>query len=572
MAQKESLNTGAAEQPQLALSPRQQGQELLKVDRLSGSELLRRVLDQPHPRPFVEALSQQDFYWLIKRVGEEDCLPLLELATTGQWQYVLDLELWHADRLSLPGTITWLARLHQADPRRLARWLFSEGQHLAFLALFKSVEVVLKGHDEDKEISEEFFTLDGVFHVRAKDRVHRKEVEALLRSMAKEDFVRYQALLLSLAGVLPAEMEEELYRLRNVRLAEHGFLPWEEAVAVYAPLPLEKLKKNQSPESTAQGLPEDIRALVPLSPFEHAGQQLLVRRAAAHIRDPELLDRIRLEFAGLCNQIISAEKEPAVDLDLLIRVSRKAGGYVNLALEAACAKDEQRALHLLQERHLVELFRIGFGVALALKWEAERWLLQSWFRERGFDWSFWGEEWGAILDGICRKRPLFYTGSTGPQAYRGFERVDELQAARTAVYQVMALDATLRRLASTAALPAGLSGSPEFDFRPLLFNYWARRLMGLSPGFEALTLEQVRALFLRLREGDKAPPYRMRPGRKALTTFYTDLAPDALKDRPELLAALEQAISAQWTAFEEEYTWVEVEDLDRRFLRFLWVA
>ena len=41
--------------------------------------------------------------------------------------------------------------------------------------------------------------------------------------------------------MIPAESEEEQFRLRNVRLGEKGFLPFHEAVGIYQPLRPEKL-------------------------------------------------------------------------------------------------------------------------------------------------------------------------------------------------------------------------------------------------------------------------------------------------------------------------------------------
>ena len=91
--------------------------------------------------------------------------------------------------------------------------------------------------DEDQEIHDvgpEFFTVDDFFYVRPLQENQREIIENLIRTMAREDTLKYQALLTGLAGVLPAELEEDMYRLKNVRLAEHGFLPREEAIAVYA--------------------------------------------------------------------------------------------------------------------------------------------------------------------------------------------------------------------------------------------------------------------------------------------------------------------------------------------------
>ena len=49
-------------------------------------------------------------------------------------------------------------------------------------------------------------------------------------------------------SLIPSEIEEELFRLRNVRLAEKGFLPFHEAVGVYQPLqPRELAAREKRP-------------------------------------------------------------------------------------------------------------------------------------------------------------------------------------------------------------------------------------------------------------------------------------------------------------------------------------
>jgi len=83
---------------------------------LSGQQALNRILEQDNPKEVVQGLPHEDFFWLIKKVGEDDCLPLLELASPDQWEYLLDLEAWKKDRLHLEQTFLWFKRLQQADP------------------------------------------------------------------------------------------------------------------------------------------------------------------------------------------------------------------------------------------------------------------------------------------------------------------------------------------------------------------------------------------------------------------------------------------------------------------------
>ena len=38
-----------------------------------GAEILNRILKSENPGQLVQELSSEDFYWLMKKIGEEDC-------------------------------------------------------------------------------------------------------------------------------------------------------------------------------------------------------------------------------------------------------------------------------------------------------------------------------------------------------------------------------------------------------------------------------------------------------------------------------------------------------------------
>ncbi|RLC53586.1 MAG: hypothetical protein DRH89_10480, partial [Candidatus Cloacimonadota bacterium] len=188
---------------------------LEKLFALPGRDILNKILNLDDPREMVQGVPCEDFFLLIKKVGEEDSVALLELASVDQWQYLLDLEIWEKDRLDIPHASRWMSLLKQADCRKLVKWLFSEGQYLAHYHFFRTLEVVvINDKDEVFDIPEGFFSLDNVFYIRVLDPQYRESMENIVRVMADEDLTRYQALLLGLAGVLPAEVEEEMYRLR----------------------------------------------------------------------------------------------------------------------------------------------------------------------------------------------------------------------------------------------------------------------------------------------------------------------------------------------------------------------
>ena len=109
--------------------------------------------------------------------------------------------------------------------------------------------------------------------------------------------------------------------------------------------------------------------------------------------DPILIDRVRMEFAGLCNQILSADHLRIENFDQLLRVCRKAAGYLNIGLERLTGKNLALSKQFLEDHALISIFRVGFGAALELKWEAERWLKEAWFFRNNLRPDFWGDEW-----------------------------------------------------------------------------------------------------------------------------------------------------------------------------------
>jgi len=120
---------------------------------LSGKKTLDRVSNHPDPPRLIKSMSSEDFFWLIKKVGADGSLALLKLASTDQWQYILDVESWHKDRLELNRTGQWMQRLLSADPKRFIQWLFSHGQGLAYYYFCQSIVVEVKNEDEgDPEV------------------------------------------------------------------------------------------------------------------------------------------------------------------------------------------------------------------------------------------------------------------------------------------------------------------------------------------------------------------------------------------------------------------------------------
>jgi hypothetical protein len=533
---------------------------------LSGSDILNRILDCPDPRKAVQSLPVEDLFWILKKFGEEDALTLLELASVRQWEYVLDLELWRKDRLDVQLASRWLATLNQADGVRLARWLLSEGESLAHYHFFKAIDVVVTSDkDEPYDLPPGFFSLDGVFHIRVRDPQHREAMESIIRTMGTTDFLRYQALLLGLSGVLPAELEEEMYRRRNVRLAEHGFLPFEESISVYAPLEPERIKVEKALSLPDLPFDPEVRSLVPTAPFEQARSGNLLTQATVWIDDPWFLDRIHIEFAGLCNQIHSADGMQRHEMDDLIGTSRKAARYLNLALERLCGRDLTAAAAVLRAHPLVTLFRVGFGLALKVKWEAERWYRGSWCHRQAVGPAFWGDRWGATLAGLLSERPKFHAGPGSEEEYKDFEWLSELAESMMVLRRLMVLDGLIEKLTEQQRGEPFLH-DPESTFHALLFNSWGRGVLGLPPGFAGISLKEVKRLLSILRGKGRKAPYGMAGFEEKFVAYFMNVESHA---DAEASIILKETLALIWHEFVEEYMDVALSELDGRYIRFI---
>lgn len=521
-----------------------------------------------NPAEIIQALAPSDYFQLIKTMDEGLGMMLLEAGSPDQWQYVLDLELWNRDRLDLPKVSRWLHRLALAAPQQLVQWLIVEGEGLVQYYLSRLIEVaVIEDPQEAQDLPEGFFSLDGQFYLRIKDVNNRDEgLVDFLRTLAVEDYEKYQSLLLEMDTVIPAEEEEELYRLRNVRMAEYGFLPYEEALVVYAPLDPSLLRSARTPDRSLDRDGKKFSGMVPLLPLAQPRTRNLFLEVAAGVQDPFLLGRLRLEFAGLANQILSADRVNTFDVEVLIRACDRAARLVNLAVEKVCGLDEAAVEDLLEQNSLVTLFRVGIGLVRKLSWEAERWRKLSWFHRQGLGALFWGEPRGKVLAGLLQKRPAYYAGTREREPYRDFEKLSELREGLETLQGLMVLDGLLEKMAASYPFPEALLQRAETTFYTPLFNFWARLRLKLEPTLAGISLEQAKRFLAELQDPSSQPPGipdRFQP------IFIRTIMDRTDKVDPQAAALLEQTLGLIWLDFREEYGQVSPENLDSRFSKFL---
>ncbi len=554
-----------------------QRKELLS---LPPEEMLNSILNSTQSTALVHSFSEEDFYFLIHNIGIEDSHPLLYLASNKQWEYIVDLEVWEKDRIELPSITRWFDLLFKVDPNRFIKWSLDQKVEFINFYLFKNIEVKIRDADQDpSELGDAFITLDDIFYVRFLDepiafesdgdesyetnKKHRNAfLSRYLKTLADNDHIAYQKVLIESSNVIPAESEEETYRLRNVRLAEKGFLPYEEAIGIYQPM---KVRDFKIQENKFINQDPDQKLFFPV-PLYHTGvieEENHFTVALKNIKADDVLEQIQSEFAGLCNRIISADQKTIREKDELISIVKKACDYLNIGLEKLTEdKGERDAEHyttLMQNFPLSSIFRVGFGLALELKWRAERWLQKSWFSSEGLLLGFWGEEWMGVLGGLLIKKPLFYDNYKTGELYREFISIDDIKKTETILNEIIAFD----ELFSLISIEPDPATKGYLTCKNFILTLWARHTLGLSEELIPLTFDEFRGFFDDLWAGKEQP---RKTSLSIKESFLDWVSSKTGLVHYEISQRLGQSFENLFSEIESEYGNVPRNDLDPRYI------
>jgi hypothetical protein len=553
-------------------------QQREKIVSMTPEKALNTILDAPHPAALIHSIPEEDFYFLIHDIGLEDSHSLLSLASDKQWEYIVDLEVWQKDRIELKSVTRWFDLLFKVDPNRFIRWFLDRQTEFMEFYLFKNIEVRIRETDQDpSEFGDEFFTYDDTFYVRFLDDTFdlepgKRESDEIIKedrntflskffkTLAAFDHVKYQKVLLETSSVIPAESEEESYRLRNVRLAEKGFLPYEEAIGIYQPLKAENFEKRSTKFTTAD---PDRKLFLPV-PIYHAGmleEENLFTDALKRIEIDDVYEQIQTEFARLCNLIIAADKQTIRERDELKNIVKKACGYINIGLERLTqdnrALDDDQCRVLICKHPLSDIFKVGYGLALELKWRAEKWREKSWFEKQGLLLSFWGEEWLGVLGGLLIKKPLLYDNYKTGMLYREFVSMEDIRVTEKALNEIVAFDDLLFLMA--------IEPEPVIDgfltYKNFVLTLWARNYLGLSEGLLPLTLDEFKRFFNDLW-ADRDKPYKTSLSMKE--SFLSWLSDRTGLTNDEISRKLGHTLENLFGEIESEYGKVSSKDLDPR--------
>lgn len=550
----------------------------------SPENALDLILSSPSPAALVQSFPDEDLFFLVHHIGLEDSIPILALAASEQWGYMIDLEIWEKDRMNTLVITRWLKFLLLADNKRTVRWLLNERLEFIELYLMKNIEVIIREENQDpSEFPDGFFTFDDYFYVRIieeplwletgleNEKETKEEREEIVRSfidtLVSINIILYQNVMLESMSVIPSEVEEEDYRMRNVRLAEKGFMPFDDALGIFSSLSVKDFKKTEKKQLIRSEIEQEAFP-VPLAYFAELNGKNHFTTALATIENGQELQLLQLEFASLCNHLISAEQIKIREKKELRSIVTKACGYLSLGLEALSEKnnteDTIAISSLIIKYQLKDIFRVGYGLVMELKWKAEKFNSNGWFHDEGLALSFWGEQWLGAIGGLLVKRPLFFDNYKSGVLYRDFATQKDIVLTGKILETIKSFDDLLSMIAPDTEVFA----DNFLTCYNLLLSLWINKLVGRDlDNAVPLAFPEFKDFFKTLWEPGKRDfenPGKIKNNVK--TEFLLWLSEKSGFTQIEISERLGNGLEAMFEEIENEYAYVHEKDLDPKYI------
>lgn len=388
-----------------------------KVDRIREMPSRKRLdllTEDPEGKELTKAFAPQEFYLMMKEIGETDAISLLTNCSPEQLTFCLDVELWEKWDFSFDQACTWLGYILSLDEEHL--WAHLRGLDWEFiqLILINGIEVgggVGELSTDAERLGNWDHSIDNLYFITFRDSKHARLLGSLIDILYRHDHQLYMDLMEGCRSSIKSELEDLCYQFRSGRLADLGFPDYDQAIEIYLPIPPEAFALSDGKSSiTADGY-----AAVLLSSPDNGGKDTLLSRILQKSSSAVLLQ----ELGYLFNCALIAENGTMPDDDTVKIISNRVYGWLNIALEHLAGNNEVKGREIVNKEYIKRLFRLGCGiihevVRLAKTIQSDNYATSK------------------ALRGFTAQRPRFYRGLDPDHAdgYREFQTIDDVRRAK----------------------------------------------------------------------------------------------------------------------------------------------
>ena len=344
------------------------------VQSLRGKDQMDLLILSSQAVPVARLLPEEDIYFMVKEVGEEDALPVLAIISEKQLQYIFDMEWWRGDKFLPQRAMDWLLWIEKANDRQLLHWLLTEDFDQKVMVLQSLIKVFKQDEmtDQYDGVEElEHFTLDGVFDIFAKVPDAAPLLKNLFKLLYVEDQKVFYALMEAVIWYAVTPTVETAYRWWHSRVEEKGILSYDEAIEVYSLLDVDSLKL-EAPSHEVFVDPEAPYAVAPVHPLTDTDSSTFFGQCLAMMKNHGRVNAICGELMYLANKVMVADQQEFGNMDSHHETMRKVLGYINIGLELGAGGDIAKGESLLNQTWMQSLFQVGYAGIMRLKWEGEK--------------------------------------------------------------------------------------------------------------------------------------------------------------------------------------------------------
>lgn len=339
----------------------------------SPAEQVNAIIERPDAEGFVQSLDPHVLYRLIRSAGWDEAIDLIPLASPWQFQVFVDLDAWQKDRFEPNALIPWFTAILEETSDQKFKSIVRETDPELFAMFFKDgLQVGL--FDEDGDPPPEFMNIDwttspdGVYVVAYPDD---QEKSALLRGILDRlyhvDRVMAWTLLEAARWELMTHMEAEAYRWRTSRLEEFGFVSREEALEIYKSLNPSKFRDRlDEGDYEAKPFSEARTTNLPTVTENFDESRFYIVKILERV-DDDIIESIMAEFVSVQNRTLLADGVEPGEVEKARDVAERTLGYASLGLEFLSRADDERALQLVEEIPIRDIFRVGFSMTWRLR-------------------------------------------------------------------------------------------------------------------------------------------------------------------------------------------------------------
>lgn len=413
---------------------------LTKILLLPAKKRLNAIIDHPRPLELVRALNPHDIVVLLREIGAEDALELVELLSPLQVQQLLDFEIWQSDQIDPQKAGHYFSLLFAANDERAVSQIHGLDIELVGL-MFKMVAFIYDRSigEEPEDYSELYSISPGerfivCFDMSPKHRGLSQALHAFLESMYGRNMKVALGLLEDIRFELTSGLEEESLRFRQNRLYDLGILPREERLEFFAPISLNNIKKESQS----------------LVPFDNSACQLVARPYIGDIdqRYPFLWHAINhcehaeqsayLDYLAHASINIHASLcDDFGDAKLLKISAEYTKALVELGLMQASDGDLHKASIVLKANSIKKLLRLGRTSLVAM-----RKLLRNLTKDDAYllgeNFSLLDSPLREVARALCLSEPRFYQGLIDANKFdvRFFSSLQDVNATLMAINEI----------------------------------------------------------------------------------------------------------------------------------------